>query len=57
MFEKDPSYAIGAAITILDSRSDKVYRINEALARMGSRWYLTWDDPAEQPDLFEDDTQ
>jgi len=57
MFEQDPPYAIGAAITSLDRESCKVYRINEALTRMGCKWYLTWDDPGYQPDMdmFEED--
>ena len=56
LFEQDPSYAIGAAITMLDQENSKVYKINEALNRMGCKWYLTWDDPSYQPDMFEDET-
>lgn len=54
MLEQDPAYAIGAAIKALDRESCKVYRINEALTRMGCKWYLTWDDPSYQPDIFEE---
>lgn len=57
LIERDPSYAIGAAIASIERESCMVYKINEALNRMGCKWYLTWDDPSFQIDMFEDEAE